>query len=149
MFGVDDPEYKDTMLDRELGDRIILLSQQVNGYDGSTRELDVLIQTASEITRVLPHLQERLRSLLEKTLFADRLYELICTLGFPERVHSTMVRSARASQAFEKVVFHFKPSSPGKTVSFAIPIENSKQPNPTNPFSPPQQQEKPLSLIHI
>ncbi|RYN54878.1 hypothetical protein AA0118_g8951 [Alternaria tenuissima] len=143
MFGLDDPEYKDPLLDRELGDRIISLSQQINSYDGSMKELDTLVQTASEITRVLLRLQERLRSLLEKTLFTDRIYELICTLGFPERIHSTMVRSARASEAFEKATFHFKPSPQGKTVSFAVPMKSSMKPDPTTSISSPQQHGKP------
>ncbi|KAH8623125.1 hypothetical protein IG631_22282 [Alternaria alternata] len=141
MFGIDDPEYKDQLLDRELGDRIISLSQQINSYNRSMKELNALVYLASEMTRVLLHLQERLRSLLEKARFADRLYELICTLGFPERVHSTMVRSARASRTFENLTFHLRPSSPGKTVSFAIPIESSTQPNAKKPLSP-QRQEK-------
>ncbi|CAI9631150.1 unnamed protein product [Alternaria burnsii] len=143
MFGIDDPEYTDRLLDRELGDSIILLSQRAKSYDRSMKELNALVQTASKMTRVLLHLQERVRSLLEKTLFADKLYDLICTLGFPERVHNTMVRSARASKMFQRVTFHFKPSSPGKTVSFAIPKESLTQPNPTNPSSSPRQQEEP------
>ncbi|KAL1796072.1 hypothetical protein ACET3X_006296 [Alternaria dauci] len=137
MFGMDDPELKDSMLDRELGDGIISLSQQITSFNGSMKELNKLIQTASGMTRTLLHMQERIRSLLEKTRFASKLYELICTLGFPERVHSTTVRSARASEAFRNVTFHFRPSSPGKTVSFATPVEN-----PTNPSPPHQRQEK-------
>ncbi|KAB2099321.1 hypothetical protein AG0111_0g12495 [Alternaria gaisen] len=148
MFGIDDPEYKDQLLDRELGDRIISLSQRINSYERSMKELNALVHLASETTRVLLHLQERLRSLLEKTRFADRFYELICTLGFPERVHSTMVRSARASRAFENLTFHLRPSSPGKTVSFAIPTESSTQPNGKIPLSP-QQQEKPKRRCYV
>ncbi|CAN9371236.1 unnamed protein product [Alternaria sp. RS040] len=148
MFGIDDPEYKDQLLDRELGDRIISLSQQINSYDRSMKELNALVHLASETTRVLLHLQERLRSILEKTRLADKLYELICALGFPERVHSTMVRLAKASQSFENVKFHLRPSSPGKTVSFAIPIESSTQPNATKPLSP-QRQEKPKRRCYV
>lgn len=148
MFGIDDPEYKDQLLDRELGDRIISLSLRINSYDRSMKELSALVHLASETTRVLLHLQERLRSILEKTRLADKLYELICALGFPERVHSTMVRSARASQSFENVKFHLRPSSPGKAVSFAIPIESSTQPNAKKPLSP-QRQEKPKRRCYI
>ncbi|CAN9341890.1 unnamed protein product [Alternaria alternata] len=142
MFGIDDVECKHYMLDRELGDRIISLSQQINSYDGSMEELDTLVHTASEMTRVLLHLRERLRSLLQRTLFADGLYDLICTLGFPERVHHTMVRSARASKVFEHVKFHFRPSSPRKAVSFAVSTKSSMRPNAKKPLVSPQRQEK-------
>lgn len=148
MFGIDDPEYKDQLLDRELGDRIISLSQRIDSYDRSMKELNALVHLASETTRVLLHLQERLRSILEKTRLADKLYELICALGFPERVHSTMVRSARASQSFENVKFHLRPSSPGKTVSFAIPIESSTQPNAKKTLITSTTREAQTSLLH-
>jgi hypothetical protein len=59
MFGLDALDPDDSELDRELGDRVILLHQAVRSYNGSMKELNLLIHQASEMTRVLLHLQDQ------------------------------------------------------------------------------------------
>jgi hypothetical protein len=83
MFGIDALDTGYSELDRELGNRVILLHQAVRGYTDSMKELNLLIHQVSEITRVLLHLEDRFKYLLEKAPFSDELYRLICTLGFP------------------------------------------------------------------
>jgi hypothetical protein len=147
MFGIEDLENGGSQLDWELGDRVILLSQEIKGYTGTMKELNGFIHMASEMTRVLLHLSERLKYLLGKARFANELYQLICTLGFPERVYSTLVRAARTSKTFENVTLHLRPltSSP-KRVSFATPAISvilPKAPSPTSPrTSSPTKHEK-------
>jgi len=141
MFGIDDMDNKGSLLDRDLGDQIIRLSHDVHAFDGSMRDLNKLIQFASTMTRVNQNLRDRLRYLLEKTHFANKLFDLICALGFPERVHSTLVRAARSSQTFKKVNFHLRPQSPVKNVSFATPMASATPPNTTKPSSPPQKEK--------
>lgn len=145
MFGVDDVDGNGSMIDRELGDRIISLYQNVHSFSGSMKDMSMVVQSASEMTRILLNLQNRLKYLLEKTRFAEELYELICTLGFPERAHSTFIRAARASQTFMNVRFHIRPHSPAKTVSFTIPMTSSTQPNLMKPSSP-RHPEKPKRI---
>jgi hypothetical protein len=123
LFGINDLDDEASPFEYyELGDRIITLSQSTRGFNGSMKEINLLVQFASKMAREFIHLQTQLRSLLEKTRFADKLYELICTLGFPERVHSTLVRSARTLPMFRNVRIHHRPDSPGKSVSFATPL---------------------------
>jgi len=141
MFGIDDIDKKGSILDRELGDKIIRLSQHVHAFDGSMKELNQLVQFASTMTRVLLNLRDRMRYILEKSHFADKLFDLICTLGFPERVYSTLVRAARSSQTFRNVNFHLRPHSPVKNVSFATPLAIPTPPNTTKPSSPPQKEK--------
>ena len=136
MFGVDDVDDNGSMIDRELGDRIIALHQNVHSFSGSIKDMCMIVQSASEMTRILLNLQNRLKYLLEKTRFAEELYELICTLGFPERAHSTFIRAARALQTFMNVRFHIRPHSPAKTVSFATPTTSSTQSSLMKPSSP-------------
>ncbi|KAI4638294.1 hypothetical protein J4E93_010293 [Alternaria ventricosa] len=140
MFGIDDNDDKGSMLDRELGEKIIRLSQNVHAFDGSMKELNKLVQFASTMTRVLHNLRDRLKYILEKTHFANKLFDLICALGFPERVYSTLVRAARSSQTFRKVNFHLRPQSPVKNVSFATPTA-SATPTTIKPSSPPQKEK--------
>ncbi|KAI4944273.1 hypothetical protein J4E91_008830 [Alternaria rosae] len=141
MFGIDDVDNRGSMLDRELGDKIIRLSHNVHSFDGSMRELNRLVHFASTMTRVIPDLRNRLKYILEKTHFANQLFDLICTLGFPERVYSTLVRATRSSQTFRNVTFHLRPNSPAKSVSFATPMESATPPKMIKP-SPPIQKEK-------
>jgi len=141
MFGIDDMDKKGSMLDRELGDKIIRLSHDVHAFEGSMRDLNKLIQFASTMTRVNHNLRDRLRYLLEKTYFANKLFDLICALGFPELVYSTLVRAARSSQTFRNVNFHLRPQSPVKSVSFATPMASPTLPKTIKP-SPPPQKEK-------
>jgi len=141
MFGIDDADNRGSRLDRELGDKIIRLSHDVHAFDGSMKELNQLIQFASTMTRVNHNLRDRLRYLLEKTYFANKLFDLICALGFPECVYSTLVRAARSSQTFKKVNFHLRPQSPVKSVSFATPMASPTLPKTIKP-SPPPQKEK-------
>ncbi|KAI4671078.1 uncharacterized protein J4E88_009476 [Alternaria novae-zelandiae] len=140
MFGIDDANAKGSMIDRELGDEIIRLSHDVHAFDGSMRDLNKLVQFASTMTRVNHNLRDRLRYLLEKTYFANKLFDLICALGFPERVYCTLVRAARSSQTFRKVNFHLRPQSPVKNVSFTTPLAVPTQPNASKPSSPPQKE---------
>jgi hypothetical protein len=149
MFGIYDLDNEGSTMDHELGDRIISLSESVRGFDGSMKELESLAELASRMAREFIHLHIRLRSLIGKTRFADKLYELICTLGFLERVHSTLVRSARTSQTFRNVSFHFRPNPPTKTVSFATPIASLKPQNTIKPSSPPLQQEMPKRVKRV
>ncbi|KAF1833898.1 hypothetical protein BDW02DRAFT_356178 [Decorospora gaudefroyi] len=109
MIGMDNVE---TKVDQELGDRVILLRHAIDAYDGSMKELNVLIHQASEMTRVLLNIKDRFRYLLGKARFGNELYQLICTLGFPERVYSTLVRAAKAQKTFKHVSFHVRPLSP-------------------------------------
>ncbi|KAI4651136.1 uncharacterized protein J4E79_009335 [Alternaria viburni] len=122
MFGIDDIDSKGSKLDRELGDHIIIMAQHVNGFDGSMKEWNTLIRFAATMTKTLSNLRDRMKYIVEKSAFADKLFGLICQLGFPERVYATLVRSARASQKFRNVTFHLGPPSPAKTVSFASPL---------------------------
>ena len=140
MFGIDDK--KGSMLDRELGDKIIRLSYDVHAFDGSMRDLNKLVQFASTMTRVLLNLRDRMRYILEKSHFANKLFDLICALGFPERVYSTLVWAARSSQTFRNVNFHLRPQSPVKNVSFATPMASPTLPKTIKPPPPPPQKEK-------
>jgi hypothetical protein len=147
MFGVDELDHDGSELDRELGDRVILLHQAVCGYNGSMRELNLLIHRASEMTRVLLHLEDRFKYLLGKVRFANELYRLICTLGFPEQVCSTLVRAANTSESFRNVTFHLRPLSSSKQVSFAVlpttPTRPAKKTvSPPRPSPSPPKQEK-------
>ena len=141
MFGIEDMDNKGSMLDRDLGDKIIRLSHDVHAFDGSMRDLNKLVQFASTITRALLNLRDRMRYILEKIHFANKLFDLICTLGFPERVYSTLIRAARSSQTFRKVNFHLRPQSPVKSVSFATPLAIPTQPNVSKPSSPLQKEK--------
>ena len=141
MFGIDDADNRGSRLDRELGDKIIRLSHDVHAFDGSMKELNQLIQFASTMTRVNHNLRDRLRYLLEKTYFANKLFDLICALGFPERVYNTLVRAARSSQTFRKINFHLRPQSPVKNVSFATPMARAMSSSTIKPSSPPQKEK--------
>ncbi|KAI4958866.1 hypothetical protein J4E86_004476 [Alternaria arbusti] len=141
MFGIDDADNRGSRLDRELGDKVIRLSHDVHAFDGSMRDLNKLVQFASTMTRVNHNLRDRLRYLLEKTYFANKLFDLICALGFPERVYSTLVRAARSSQTFRNVNFHLRPQSPVKNVSFATPMASATPPNAVKSSSPPQKKK--------
>ncbi|KAI4679348.1 uncharacterized protein J4E84_008376 [Alternaria hordeiaustralica] len=141
MFGIDDMDKKGSLLDRDLGDKIIRLSHDVHAFDGSMKELNQLVQFASTMTRVLLNLRDRMRYILERTYFANKLFDLICSLGFPERVYSTLIRAARSSQTFRNVTFHLRPSSPAKNVSFATPMASATPPNTIKPSSPPKKEK--------
>ncbi|KAI4914497.1 hypothetical protein J4E85_010560 [Alternaria conjuncta] len=141
MFGIDDANAKGSLMDRELGDDIIRLSHDVHAFDGSMRDLNKLIQFASTTTRVNHNLRDRLRYLLEKTHFANKLFDLICALGFPERLYSTLVRAARSSQTFRNVNFHLRPQSPVKNVSFATPMASAMSLSTIKPTSPPRKEK--------
>ena len=141
MFGIDDADNRGSRLDRELGDKIIRLSHNVHAFNGSMKELNKLVNFASTMTRVLLNLRDRMRYILEKSHFANKLFDLICTLGFPERVYSTLIRAARSSRTFRNVTFHLRPNSPAKSVSFAAPMASPTLPKTIKP-SPPPQKEK-------
>ncbi|KAI4620715.1 uncharacterized protein J4E87_007043 [Alternaria ethzedia] len=141
MFGIDDADNRGSMLDRDLGDNIIRLSHDVHAFDGSMKELNKLVHFASTMTRVLLNLRDRMRYILEKSYFANKLFDLICALGFPERVYSTLIRAARSSQTFRNVTFHLRPSSPVKNVSFATPMASAMSSSTIKP-SPLPQKEK-------
>jgi hypothetical protein len=106
MFGICDVNDRGSQIDRELGEQIISLHHLVGSYDKSLKQLNGLIRFASEMTKRIDHLPDRLRYLLQKAKFAGELYQLICTLGFPERAYSTFVRAAKISPAFAHTIFH-------------------------------------------
>jgi hypothetical protein len=97
MFGILDHTESRSTLDRELGDRLIFLNQAVRSYDKSMKQLHSLIRYASDMIKKIQSLQDRLKYLLQKSRFADTLFKLICTLGFPERAHNTFVRAAKST----------------------------------------------------
>ncbi|KAF2854920.1 hypothetical protein T440DRAFT_464248 [Plenodomus tracheiphilus IPT5] len=121
MFGVDDFDPGDSMTDSELGDQIISLHQQVIACKNSMRDTHALIEFASQLTRIITHLQDRLRGLLGRAKFAGELYQLICGLGFPEHVYSTLIRAASSSRNFENIIFYFSPETPSRRVAFKSP----------------------------
>jgi uncharacterized phage infection (PIP) family protein YhgE len=110
MFGILDHAESRSTIDRELGDKIILLSQIVRSYDKSMKQLHSLIQYASDMVKNIQHLHTRMKNLLQKSKFADTLFKLICTLGFPERAHNTFVRAAKSTLSFTNVSTHIKPN---------------------------------------
>ncbi|KAF1844522.1 uncharacterized protein K460DRAFT_335308 [Cucurbitaria berberidis CBS 394.84] len=118
-------------LDHDLGDRLIALYHSVHEYTGSMKKLNALIHSASTMTRSLPHLHVRMKPLLGKARFADELYQLICTLGFPERVYSTLVRAARTSRTFERLpsvhYFFTKPPQKRESVFRLIQFLNDRE----------------------
>jgi hypothetical protein len=60
------------------------------------------------MTNTVQHLHDRMKYLLQKTVFANKLEELICALGLPERAYSTFVRAAQSFQAFKRITFHLR-----------------------------------------
>ncbi|KAF2128718.1 hypothetical protein P153DRAFT_431611 [Dothidotthia symphoricarpi CBS 119687] len=106
MFGVH--ENTGSERDCELGDQLIAIQEMVQGYDSSVKQLNTLIQFASRMTRTLSHLQNRLKYLLGKPVFAKEIFQLICAVGFPERAYSTFVRAAKASTVFTETNFHIR-----------------------------------------
>jgi hypothetical protein len=151
MFGVLDQNESRSTLDRELGDRILSLNQAVRDYDKSVKRLHALIQYASYMTKTTPHLQDRIKGLLQKSRFANTLFELICTLGFPERAYSTFVRAATSNQSFAHLTIYTKPNvasqKQGRSITSArtssapstVPDRARKAVNTV--FTPPSQTE--------
>jgi hypothetical protein len=110
MFGILDHTESRSTLDRELGDRLIFLNQAVRSYDKSMKQLHSLIRYASDMIKKIQSLQDRLKYLLQKSRFADTLFKLICTLGFPGRAHNTFVRAAKFTLSFTNITTHVKPN---------------------------------------
>jgi hypothetical protein len=149
LLGLDDQTLD---VDEELGSSLIQLHQKVLNYDRSMAALHALIQHAAKMTDLILYLHMRLRHLLRRISFADKIYNHICTLGFPERAHGTFVQAAKMAPAFASLKFHLKPAPPSpKRVKFvAPPTATSKratrmpstikyQPNATSslPLPPP------------
>jgi hypothetical protein len=82
MFGILDKDESKSTLDREVGDRIMSLNQAVRDYDKSVKQSHALIQFASHMTKTTSHLHARIKGLLQKSKFANTLFDLICTLEF-------------------------------------------------------------------
>jgi hypothetical protein len=110
MFGILDKDESKSTLDREVGDRIMSLNQAVRDYDKSVKQSHALIQFASHMTKTTSHLHARIKGLLQKSKFANTLFDLICTLGFPERAYNTFVRAATSTQSFANLTIHTKPN---------------------------------------
>ncbi|OAL01825.1 hypothetical protein IQ06DRAFT_218832 [Phaeosphaeriaceae sp. SRC1lsM3a] len=106
---------KGSKVDTEVGDAIIKLEQLVGSYNKSPGELHTLIQLAAGMTKHITHIQDRLRFLLRRPKFSAELYQLICTLGFPERAHQTFVRTAQTSRSFRRIVLTTLPNPPSPT----------------------------------
>ncbi|KAH9882751.1 hypothetical protein J1614_000117 [Plenodomus biglobosus] len=135
MFGINDVDAGSSTVDCELGNQLISLHQMVGAYSNSMKETNALVNFASQMTRVIMHLQDRLRGLLGRARFASEMYRLICELGFPERVYSTLVRAAASSKTFEKITFQLPPSIPPKRVSS---MSSAKSPSSTRKPVPQQ-----------
>jgi hypothetical protein len=112
MFGVLDNDNRGSAWDRELGERIIAIYQAVHGYDKSMKQLHDLIQLAATMIMDIRHLRERMKYLLLKAKFANELYDLILTLGSPDRAFHTFVRAAKTCPAFSKLTFHLPTTPP-------------------------------------
>ncbi|KAI8943420.1 hypothetical protein NX059_001432 [Plenodomus lindquistii] len=131
LFGVNDVAIGGSIIDGELGNQLINLHHKVDAYNKSMKETNMLIEYASQMTRVNMQLRDRLRELLGTSAFSSDIYRLICELGFPERVYSTLVRAAGSSKTFENVTFILPPisssSSSSKRVSFVSPTGSPSQ----------------------
>jgi hypothetical protein len=128
MFGVFDHNKR---LDRKLGDKIILLHQTVQGYDKSVEQLNGLIHLASTMENDMTDRNIHMNHLLLNDKFAQKLYELICTLAYPKRVYSTFVEAAQTCRCFCHVDFHLQSgmSSPNRTrPAAAVPISSTVTP---------------------
>jgi hypothetical protein len=143
MFGVLEQEERRSVLDRQFGDMVISLYQNVQAYDEKSMEqLNVLIHFASTMEKSMLHLESRLRRLLHNSKFAHKLYKLIYSLGFPERAYSTFVQAAQKCQCFGHVTFHpqagmsspnrIRSAAPVPTSSTATHLPETKIKSPTS-----------------
>ncbi|KAI0573359.1 hypothetical protein Ptr902_04185 [Pyrenophora tritici-repentis] len=94
--------------DEELGTRLLTLCQDVKGCESSLKNINALAQVASTMTRVIMNLGERLKFFLRKAQISNELYQLICELGFPERIHKTLIRAARTCSNFLHPTIHLE-----------------------------------------
>ena len=108
MFRINDIDAGSSAVDEELGAKLIDFYHGIQGYNGSMKQTHDLIQFASSMACTILHLQERIKGLLKKARFANSMYRLICWLGFPERVHKTLVRAANSSVAFQNITFELR-----------------------------------------
>ncbi|EDU46615.1 conserved hypothetical protein [Pyrenophora tritici-repentis Pt-1C-BFP] len=110
---LDGPTYDDacepeSTADEELGTRLLTLCQDVKGCESSLKNINALAQVASTMTRVIMNLGERLKFFLRKAQISNELYQLICELGFPERIHKTLIRAARTCSNFLHPTIHLE-----------------------------------------
>jgi len=136
-------------IDEEVGSELLSLYAKIKSYDCSMESCRTLVQQAAIIAQSLINLRDRLKYLLRKAKAADELYELICKLGFPERVYKTMVRAARTSKIFHHTTFclaHLplaKPT-PLKYCATNIPSITRGASTAPKPASPPRRQNPQL-----
>lgn len=134
MLGIN-ADYNLSETDQKLGDCIVQFSHAVQAYNESVKETNSLIHQASKMARE-SRFQERLHHVIGNASFADELFELICKLSFPERVHGTLVTVARTSKTFENVTFHHKPSSATGTMPKSNIIISPASPTVPGPVLP-------------
>jgi hypothetical protein len=101
MFGVNDPAMDENQF--KVGSHILTLYQATKGYDKSVGQLYSLIHLASAAIEKFPSLQKDIASVLGGGKFPHKLFQLICTLSFPKRAHSTFVLMAQTSASFRRV----------------------------------------------
>ncbi|KAH7355960.1 hypothetical protein BKA66DRAFT_596587, partial [Pyrenochaeta sp. MPI-SDFR-AT-0127] len=103
MMGMDD-EFEN--VDTELGPQLISRRKMVQDYRSSMKEAHAIINFISTMTRILPGLQQRLKSLLRRIRSANSLYHSICTLGSPEPVYNSWLQAAANAKTFRNVTFY-------------------------------------------
>jgi hypothetical protein len=101
MFGVNDPAMDENHF--KVGSHILTLYQATKAYDKSVGQLYSLIHLASAAIEKFPSLQKDIASVLGGGKFPLKLFQLICTLSFPKRAHSTFVLMAQTSASFRRV----------------------------------------------
>jgi len=139
-------------IDEEVGSELLSLYTKIKSYDCSMESYCTLVQEAATMAQSLMNLRDRLKYLLRKAKAADELYELICKLGFPERVQNTLIRAARTSRVFHHTTFYLThpPSAKSAPLKYRgtkiSPITRgaSTVPKPTSP--PQRQNSKPPQL---
>ncbi|KAE8825486.1 hypothetical protein PTNB85_05915 [Pyrenophora teres f. teres] len=127
--------------DEELGTHLLSLYQAIKACESCMKNITALVQVASTMTRDMMNLQDRLKFCLRKAKVSNELYQLICQLGFPERVNNTLIRMARSCSSFSNATFYLERHhlSDGKplTQRAGFPASRGASSAP-KPASPPQ-----------
>ncbi|UPX18375.1 uncharacterized protein EKO05_0008677 [Ascochyta rabiei] len=103
MLGLDDIDESGSLLDTELGDLVIQLHQLAQGYGGSIKEQNDLIEFAWKLPHCCPAL----------------------ALGQPLRMHHTMIRAATTFEIFRTVKVYLGSPRPHCRLAVNLPAKCS------------------------
>ncbi len=140
-------------IDHELGAQLIKLYQTVQVFASKRKEVEDIIHAASNVIKTCPSCYPSLKSLTGKTKLAFDLYRCIYTLGFPHRLHATLVRAAKASNTFIHVTLRIRSARKNGQIPCATPkvkeTNNITKPSLLPSFPPPRPMQPPCPPNHI